>query len=293
MLNFAFANGKLSPKDIFRRFKKNGFYKRDKSQIIYDKERLKYEKMLMKDFYYLIDYLKKNNNKYDFVLRPHPVENLNYWTNKFNQDKKVIIDNSGPINKAIHDSFCIINNSCTSSIEATVSNVPVINFVPNYYKHEYGSLANKIGIKGKNFSEVSKILKKLENKKYNHAQKQKSKNFIENKIFYKFNNSETKDMSIYFKKIYLKKFNLQNSKFSVFKIKIFIFLYTFFDQLIRDLVLIIKNKRNKIKEMTNYKLVYFDRKDTEIKLKLFSKKINFRDYKTNIINNRVVIITKN
>ena len=46
-------------------------------------------------------------------------------------------------------------------------------------------------------------------------------------------------------------------------------------------------------EMTNYKLVYFDRKDTEIKLKLFSKKINFRDYKTNIINNRVVIITKN
>ena len=121
-----------------------GYYKRD-------------EKMFKQDFYWAaednfktysfieaIKYLAKNNNGFDIVLRPHPVENINSWKIYLEGLPNVYVIREGPITPWILNSFALMHSGCTTAIEATVAKKPVVSYVP--FKMNYTStLTNNFG----------------------------------------------------------------------------------------------------------------------------------------------------
>ena len=290
--NFCMYNGHLSSDILIAKYKKINFYKKNKKQLHSDLDRLKYEKILINDFSKLVVFLKDNFSKYNIVIRPHPAESLDYWKKKFSNFKNVEIKNYEAINKSIFDSFCIINNSCTSSLEAAYSEVPVINYVPNYYKSKYGFSANKVGIKAKNFYEILKNINKLKNKKFKKIQTLKSKKFVEKNFFYTDNKSysESREISVYLKKLFLKIFKKNKSKFSSKRIIFYLFFTSLIKDIYSDIILFLKNKRKKIKKLTSYKINDLRKDEIEFKSNEIAKKINFFNYDLKIINKKFIII---
>ena len=289
--NFCTYNGYLAAEKLIAKYKKLKFYKSNKNQLYLDLERLKYEKILINDFSKLVIFLKKNFPKINIIIRPHPAENFYYWKKKFSNIKNIEIKNHETINKSIFESFCIINNSCTSSLEAAYSEVPIINFVPKYYKSNYGYSVNRIGIKVKDFSEISETIKKLNNNKFRNTQILKSKKFVEKNFFYKDNPlySESEEISLYLKKLFYKSFDNSKSRFLNQRIIIYIFFKSLLKDVFENVVLLLKNKRKKIKKMISYKINNLMYKDVKFKSMKIAEQINFFNYHLKLINKKFII----
>ena len=105
-----------------------------------------------------IKYLAQNNNGYDIVLRPHPVENIETWKILLEDIPNVYVIREGSINPWINKAFAIMHNSCTSAIEATVFRKPVITYIP--FEQKYTTeLPNELGYCVKSLDELSKKVK--------------------------------------------------------------------------------------------------------------------------------------
>lgn len=121
------------------------------------------------------------DKKYEFILRPHPMEN-----SKFYENPKFKIDNSKNIRDFLNKVDVIINHYSSSSLDALVNNVPTISIehlVDKSYK--YLALNNffpkNLAYKPKNLNELILILKdKFFLKNYYQNYKKKF-----NKLFYK------------------------------------------------------------------------------------------------------------
>ena len=84
------------------------------------------------------------NNDYDIVLRPHLNENIDAWRIYLKDIPNVHVIREGPIDSWVKHAFAVIHNGCTTAFEATVSDKPVISYVP--FKQKYSrELANDIG----------------------------------------------------------------------------------------------------------------------------------------------------
>ena len=102
---------------------------------------------LLKHFIRMIRFLIQNQKKYSIVLRPHPNEKVEDWEKLIgikNRNFKIIKD--GYLSEFITNSECIVQNGCTSSIEAKILNKKVISFEPIKFKLDYDKgLMNKLG----------------------------------------------------------------------------------------------------------------------------------------------------
>ena len=64
------------------------------------------------------------------VVRPHPSENLNFYSTMFGGLERVRVLHKGPAAPWIGGASVVIHDGCTTGIEAYFSDVPVIPFVP-------------------------------------------------------------------------------------------------------------------------------------------------------------------
>ena len=96
------------------------------------------------EFIDAIKYLAKNNNGYDIVLRPHPVDNINTWKIFLKGVPNVHIIREDSITGWVKNAFVIMHNGCTTSIEATISGKPVITYSPFQMEYDH-KLANSLG----------------------------------------------------------------------------------------------------------------------------------------------------
>ena len=102
-----------------------------------------------------IKHLSKNAKDYDIVIRPHPSEDIETWKIFLGSMKNVHILREGSINAWLNRSFAVMHNSCTTALEATVSNKPLITYIP--FDQNYASkLANELGYPVKTLEELSK-----------------------------------------------------------------------------------------------------------------------------------------
>jgi surface carbohydrate biosynthesis protein len=69
---------------------------------------------------------KKTSKK--VVIRPHPSEDILGWKKAIGCSPNIFIENEGELITWIFSSICIIQNNCTSSIEAVCANIPVITY---------------------------------------------------------------------------------------------------------------------------------------------------------------------
>ena len=128
----------------------------------------------------------------NFIYRPHPSENHEFYKIIFKGLKNVLVKHDGPVLPWILASRFLIHDGCTTAIEAYLANIPVINYKPIYDPNYDIWLPNQIGRRVKNINGVITYIKKMNMEK--NVLKSKHKN----------------------KKIYDYLFNFQNDSFKEF-----------------------------------------------------------------------------
>ena len=118
----------------------------------------------------------------NFILRPHPVENINAWHKILGDIKNVQVIRSGGVNAWIRGAQALIQNSCTTALEASVSGIPVISFRPVKSNFEH-RIPNSVGIEVDTDEELVNVVNKIANKRgetdqVRHAQSQNINDII-------------------------------------------------------------------------------------------------------------------
>tara|TARA_Y100000816_G_scaffold292631_1_gene289349 strand:+ start:7998 stop:9368 length:1371 start_codon:yes stop_codon:yes gene_type:complete len=109
-----------------------------------------------------INYLANNNNGFDIVLRPHPVENVEAWKVFLEGIDNVYVIHKQSITPWVNNAFAIMHNGCTTAIEATISGKPVITFIP--FEQQFGrEIPNELGYRAETLEELSKTANSLFN----------------------------------------------------------------------------------------------------------------------------------
>ena len=151
--NLGYANSARSFKEYIKFEKQIGRFERDSDLL---KKRFgETAEDYYKFFEYIkaIQYLSNHSKGYDIVLRPHPSEDLETWEIFLQGIPNVHVIRDGSISSWVKNSFAIMQNSCTTALEATVLKKPVITYIP--FEQQYDSkLANELGYRVKSLSEL-------------------------------------------------------------------------------------------------------------------------------------------
>ena len=142
------------------------FFKIPKNSTLSKEEKIKYnnsfvyQKIGLKKYEELYDFLSKNFSNKKFIIRPHPAESLNYYKkiDKKYRNIKVVADNL-PINPWILASEFMISNNCTTAIEAFFIKGNSINYIPYKDLNSEYYLNKKLSIESRSLKHLSKLLK--------------------------------------------------------------------------------------------------------------------------------------
>jgi hypothetical protein len=134
----------------------------------------------------LIKFITQRLNK-KVVIRPHPSESVQGWRNALKGVKNALVENEGELLPMILASEFIIQNNCTSAIEASTVNKPVINYSVKkkslmHLSERKKYICNKLSINvfgKKQFEETMNNIELLWNKDEN---KKKRKKYLNNKL---------------------------------------------------------------------------------------------------------------
>jgi len=127
--------------------------------------------------------------KYDLVIRPHPTESPEYYDNIFRHYKNIrVIGNSDSISPWISDASAVIQNGCTSAIEAVMQRTPLISYGPDRVFSNQ-NIPNMLGIRVKSIEKINDSLKSIFNDKCYESIQVKSEAIIEPIISIKKSNS--------------------------------------------------------------------------------------------------------
>ncbi len=180
---------------IIKENKEIGYYERDEKMFKTDFGWAAEDYLKTYHFIEAIKHLSKNSNGFDIVFRPHPVENIESWKFYLNGIPNVHVIRDDSITPWIKNSFAVMHSGCTSAIEATVAEKPVISYVPFQMKYS-ATLTNKLGYSVESLEKLSLTI---------------------NDIFNNRNSSKIDDLSksssdVFSKKIYLDKNQLAAEK---------------------------------------------------------------------------------
>ena len=156
--NMGASNGYMQMHEWYKSRYKSGYYDRDpnliKDQFIRTSESI----LKTGAFIEAIKYLANNNNGYDIVLRPHPIENIEAWKIYLDGIPNVHVIREGSISPWVKNAFAVMHNGCTTAIETIVSKKPLVTYVPfetSFDNHP----PNHLGHRAKSPEELSNILK--------------------------------------------------------------------------------------------------------------------------------------
>lgn len=96
----------------------------------YMKNRFEHKQKLFAYFQTMILALCKSFPNINFVLRPHPSENIEFWDNHLKSVDNAFVSNSGNVIPWILGAKALISNGCTTSIEAAILEIPTLGYYP-------------------------------------------------------------------------------------------------------------------------------------------------------------------
>lgn len=242
--------------------------KLDEESIALTKDKIEHQKKVFNHFVKLAIALKKQRPNVNIIIRPHPSESILTWEKALkNQDIKILHEGSSI--SWIIGASCVIQQNCTTAIEATCLNTPVFSYIPDYDERFDSGIPNKIA---SNFFKEEKIIEAVTK-------------ILDNPSYYKTirNNSNVDDISLYienmkfdcdiFKSILniLENCNLKNSHFN----------YRIFTSLIywtlEKLSILIRPEKMKMQTYFSHKYPYTNRNEWLKLINNFSQ-INNEDY---------------
>ena len=92
--------------------------------------RYKHKQTLFNEFKKIIPILANTFPSINFIVRPHPSENVMYWQQLFTKHENIKVINDGNVIPWIIGTKALISNGCTTSIEATVLGKPTLGYYP-------------------------------------------------------------------------------------------------------------------------------------------------------------------
>ncbi|WP_067724772.1 surface carbohydrate biosynthesis protein [Oceanobacillus damuensis] len=151
-----------------------------------------YIKCLYHHFLKLVKVMCERFPNTNFIVRPHPGESINSYRAIFSQYPNVHVIHEGNIIKWLMAAEVIVQNGCTSSIEAFLAGKPIISYIPITSEAYDVVFLNELGIKAKNTKEVTNILETMINKSIadniHKEQRKESEKYLSK--YYKWSNEE-------------------------------------------------------------------------------------------------------
>lgn len=116
---------------------------------------------IMGSFLKLIIKLLHNNPTEQFVLRPHPSESLDVYKEYFKNYDNLTISKEFTAPDWINKCKVVIQNNCTTALEAFFLNKPIINYATFESTHSVNILQD-FGVSARNFQEVQGLIEDIE-----------------------------------------------------------------------------------------------------------------------------------
>lgn len=141
----------------FKFLKKSGYFNRD-PELFFNQFKIAGEDCRKTGaFVEAIIHLANNSDGYEIVVRPHPTENIEAWKIFLENIPNVKVIQNQSITPWVNNAFAIMQNGCTTAIEATISEKPVITYIP--FEQEFTrEIPNNLGYKTKNLKQLTKIV---------------------------------------------------------------------------------------------------------------------------------------
>ena len=193
----------------------------------------------------------------NFIYRPHPSEDHDYYKVIFKGVKNINVEHDGNVIPWILACKLLLHDGCTTAIEATLAGKPVVNYKSNFDPSRDIWLPNQMGIQLNHIDEIISYIKKLDTEKTNSLCYPKNEEVLE--CFYNFKGNSYEE----FLKIINKKNdeNKINSKVPIIRIKQF-----FLQQSIRDyLIKVLRPHKKKYLNYHSTKFYGFYKNDIEEK----------------------------
>lgn len=102
----------------------------NKEDEIFHKNRIKHMRNIFNGFIEMIPELSSNFKDYNIIVRPHPSENHGVWEKSIKNLDNVFMVHEGDVIPWILASSVLIQNGCTTGVEAFFLNKPVIAYRP-------------------------------------------------------------------------------------------------------------------------------------------------------------------
>ena len=165
------------------------------------KKKYKFKKSVLKFFIKDLIKVSKKLKKMNFILRPHPNDNQTFWNKKFNNISNIKVNSDFSIEPWIINCDALINNNCTTTLDALINKKKVINY--NKIKRKGESFFfNKYTHNARSYNDLIKSLKK--DYKMNNNNYKKLISYLKSYINYDSNTNSYKKISE----------NLNNCKFN-------------------------------------------------------------------------------
>lgn len=103
-----------------------------------------------------------------FILRPHPTESIAFYEEFFKNFKNIKITKAFSAAEWINSCKLLIQNGCTTSIEAQMMGKNVVSYFPPGDKH--GDIVNDIGLSASSYNEIKNYIDNLDNMKLDKKQ---------------------------------------------------------------------------------------------------------------------------
>lgn len=98
------------------------------------------------------------------VIRPHPIENVSRWEELVDGVDNIVVCNEGELTPWILSAEVVIQNGCTSALEAIIAGVPVISFAESAEDLAHDGLhdlPNKLAINASSVDQLLGIISRL------------------------------------------------------------------------------------------------------------------------------------
>ena len=263
--NFSFSNNINSYKTIIDMKKKEGYYDRTPKLLKRDTDFYPYQKKLIIEFVGLINNLTKKFPNYNFCVRPHPTENINYWHKKLYKRDNLYINNSRTVSFWIKNCKLMIQSGCTTGCEGIISNKLVINYTPVKYKGN-GEFLKKISLNIKSQKKLFSVITNLQKISF---QKNKFQKILNERIQFKGKKLAAENILNVWIRL-SKKIFLSNDN-NNFLIRLNLIIYENFKSILLNTILILRGKYNEMQSLLNYKFPKIKKELIEKELEILSR----------------------
>lgn len=125
-----------------------------------------YDVRLLKEYEHLINELVIKYPNQLIVIRPHPIENMEFWESRYSKYDNVLITRENPVGYWLQQAEVVLHTGCTTAIESFLIDTPVIAYKPIQEQEFDIELPNAISFKVQTVDECIDMIDEVLNERY-------------------------------------------------------------------------------------------------------------------------------